>query len=350
MHPLLAATAATQGGVFTREQAAGAGYRTPEIRTLLRPGGEWVRLRRGAYVARPRWEAADEVGRWRMRDRAVHLTMRAPHVLSHDSAARALGIDVAVPRERLVHVTRGRVNGTRTEHGVKHHVARTPPGDLALTDGVPHLGAARTAVDLAREHGLTTGVVAMDQALRRNVTVADLRDEIAAQRHWPGVHEARRAVDLADAGAENGGESIARLLVVEALGLRPVTQFPVWLGRSVIWIDMLVGCLAIELDGRVKYLSVAEGGVAVGPVADVVMAEKDREGGLQGVGLAVQRLTPDDFWGEARKRAMARLRQQYAAAVASFGAMTPTALLEAARQMEGLRSERLRDRRLGVAS
>ena len=38
------------------------------------------------------------------RDRAVHLTMRAPHVLSHDSAARALGIDVAVPRERLVHV------------------------------------------------------------------------------------------------------------------------------------------------------------------------------------------------------------------------------------------------------
>lgn len=350
MHPPLAAVAATQGGVFTRDQAARVGYRVPEIRTLLRPGGEWVRLRRGAYVARPVWEAADDVEQWCLRDRAVHLTMKAPHVLSHDSAARALGIDVAVPRERLVHVTRGRVNGTRTEHGVKHHVARTPPGDLALTDGVPHLGAARTAVDLAREHGLTTGVVAMDQVLRRHVTVTDLHDEIAAQRHWPGVHEARRAADLADAGAENGGESIARLLVVEALGLRPVTQFPVRLGRGVVWVDMLVGCLAIELDGRAKYLSIAEGGVASGPVADVVMAEKSREGGLLDVGLAVQRLTPDDFWGEARKRAVRRLRQQYAAAVASFGPTTPTALLEAARQLEGLRAERLRDRRLGVAS
>lgn len=344
MHPSLVAVAALQRGVFTRQQAMEAGYRGPEIRSSLGPGGRWVAVRRGVYAVREHWEAAVEVEQWRMRDTAAHLTMAARHAMSHDSAARALGLDQMSPTTKLVHVTREKVTGSRTEHGVKHHVSRTRPDDLLVTGGLPHLGLARTVVDLAREHGLGPGVAVMDQALRRGITDADLAAQIARQRHWPGIGDAVRARALADPGAENVGESIARLLVAEVgLGVPVRTQFPVQLAGQVAWIDLLVGCLAVELDGRRKYVGTGDGGVAARSVADVVMEEKRRESLLQDQRLLVVRITADDFWGVARKAAQRRIRLQYAAATGAYGPEPAPELLAFAERMSDVRAARLRE-------
>ena len=109
------------------------------------------------------WEALDPYdGPPRMRARAAHLTMRRAHVLSHESAARELSMRILSTGSELVHVTRRGVRGSRTEHGVKHHLAPFRSDQVVVVDGIPVLGHARTALDITREHGFVAGTVACD--------------------------------------------------------------------------------------------------------------------------------------------------------------------------------------------
>ena len=79
------------------------------------------------------------------------------------------------PRWReLVHVTRPGVTGSRTEGGVKHHRAGYGERDLTVVQGLASTGLARTALDIAREHGYQDGVVAADAALRLGAKHAEL--------------------------------------------------------------------------------------------------------------------------------------------------------------------------------
>ena len=116
--------------------------------------GPWVIVRRGVYAERELWDSLtgydEQAG---LRDRAVHLTMKTEHLMSHDSAARALGIPMLHPRHELSHVTREGVGGSRTERGVKHHLTRLGLLNTVQADGMAVTGPARTAVDLGREHG-----------------------------------------------------------------------------------------------------------------------------------------------------------------------------------------------------
>ena len=127
-----------------------------------------------------------------------------------------------------MHVTRPGVTGSRTENGVKHHLAGYDERDLAVVGGLRDDGLARTAVDIGREHGFEDGVVACDAALRLGASRADLwraleRDDVLAARH-PGP---RRASGSPTAGAQNVGESLLRLMVLELdIGL-PETQYVV---------------------------------------------------------------------------------------------------------------------------
>src|SRR5262245_42806713 len=117
MRPELAAIAATQSGLVLRRQAVDGGYTERELRTLTAVGGCWVIVRRGVYVERELWDHLAPVEQWRLRDIAAHLTMRAPHVMSHDSAARLHRVPLLEPAVPLSHVTRPGVWGSRTEHG-----------------------------------------------------------------------------------------------------------------------------------------------------------------------------------------------------------------------------------------
>jgi hypothetical protein len=342
MRPQLRAIAATQGGLFTRRQAVEVGYRERELRTHTAVHGPWVIVRRGVYAERALWDSLtgyDEQAR--LRDQAVHLVMSTEHLMSHDSAARALVIPMLRPRRELSHVTREGVGGSRTERGVKHHLTRLGLLNTVQVDGMPVTGPARTAVDLAREHGHVTGAVACDgvlhSGLKTGLVKADLEAVLATMWCWPGVTEARSAIELCDPGAESPGETLLRLLILE-LGIGVLeTQFPVRLGEGVVWIDLRVGCHAFEFDGRLKFRDVSRGGVASRTVEDVVWDERQRQRLICAEGLGMSRVIWDELFGAARERTKIRLAAEYAVTAARFGEVLPPHLAAFAARMRGRR-------------
>ena len=169
------------------------GLHRARARTLTAVHGPWVVVRRGVYCERTLWDSLTGYGeRAGLRDRAVHLTMRTEHLMSHDSAARALGIPMLKPRRELSHVTREGLGGTRTEHGVKHHLTRLGLLNTEVVEGMRVTGPARTALDLAREHGRDAGVVACDAVRHRGLPREALDSELLLMWCWPGVTQAKR--------------------------------------------------------------------------------------------------------------------------------------------------------------
>ena len=110
-----------------RRQALAAGYSPAELRSLLRPGGEWCTARRGAYAeSRVIKDALSDTDRLIAKDWAAHLVTRVPHVMSHDSAARLHRLPLIDSESAESHITRSRLSGTRNEHGIRHHISRRP--------------------------------------------------------------------------------------------------------------------------------------------------------------------------------------------------------------------------------
>ena len=319
-----------------------AGYRAPELRKLTGVGGAWVVVRRGVYAERSVWEGLDRyVGQFLAQAWAAHVTIGVEHVMSHDSAAHAWGLPVVLTGRPLVHITRPGVWGSRTEHGVKHHLAMQAP-QVGVAAGLPVTGLARTAMDLAREHGIACGAAAADRALRWGVIADDFDDVLAAMKCWPGVTRARRAAQIADPGADTPGETLVRLMLLE-LGIGvPATQFPVPVPGGVAWCDLRVGRHIVEFDGRRKYRAKSEGGDAVAPADDVVWEEKVRERNVTAHGLGISRVFWTDCLGSARRATMERLHQEYRATVRRFGTRLPDHLEEFAMRMADVRMRRIR--------
>lgn len=269
--------------------------------------------------------------------RAAHLTTRVAHVFSHDSAALALGLPIIDARTSAVHLTRRRVQGSQVQHGVHHHGAGYTPDRVVRAGGLDVLGVARTVLDMAREHGYLAGLVAADGALRLGVGRGRLARELDTMVSWPGITVARAVVEDAAAGAESVGETLLRALVLE-LALGPVeTQFPVQVASGVRWCDLRVGCHVVEFDGRTKYRSVADGGLAERPAEEVAWAERKRDREIGALGLGVSHVVWEDLWGPARERTQQRLRAEYAVTAARYGELLPAHLDEVARRLRGQR-------------
>lgn len=331
MRPQLRALAAVQGGLITRAQALTCGYTERELRSLTAVHGPWVIVRRGVYAERELWDSLkgydEQAG---LRDRAVHLTMNTPHLMSHDSAARALHIPMLHPRHELSHVTREGVGGTRTERGVKHHLTRLGLLNTVEDEGMRVTGPARTAVDLAREHGFETGVIACDAVLHEGLKTGLVKDDLWAVAKtmwcWPNITTAKAAIEVAHPGAESPGETLLRLLILE-LGIGvPEPQFAMRISRGVVWVDVRVGCHMFEFDGRLKFRRVEQGGVAPGPIEDVMWDERERQRQVCAEGVGLSRVTWDELFGVARRDTKARLAAEYAITLARFGYVPSVAL------------------------
>jgi hypothetical protein len=339
MRPELAAKAAGQHGLVTRRQAVAAGYTERELRTMTAVNGPWVVVRRGVYAERELWESlTGHHQQPRLRDHAAHLVMQAPHVMSHDSAGRAHQLSMLAPKHELVHVTRPGVGGSRTEHGVKHHLSRLPPVGVTIIDGLPVAGLVRTALDIGREHGFEAGTVACDDVLRQGLPRREFEEQLTTMWCWPHITRSRAAVDHADAGAESAGETLARLLVTQLGRGRPRTQFPVRIGDRVAWCDLILGRLVFEFDGRIKYVRQQDGGVAKQPVEQVIWDEKKRERLVRGEGLGMSRIVWDDFYGKGREQALARLEAEVTLTETQLGTVLPEHLERFAREMAGRRN------------
>lgn len=302
-------------GLITRRAATAAGLDDADLRRLV-THGELIRLRRGVFVPADRWAALDEFrGRPLLRIRAAQMCLRSDHVLSHDSAALPLGLGCPDPRTALVHITRPKVHGDADRAGIKHHLAPYAEDQVITVDGMRMLGRARTALDMAREHGLVAGVACCDAALRLGVTREELAAARSTMRCWPGSRVMDAAMRLADPGAESWLESEARLLVT-SLGIgRPETQFGLTDGTRTVWCDMRVGRHFFEADGYLKYTPAN----ALGLDPDQVLwEEKKRQDFITGFNVGVSRITATDCRA-GRDLARARLAREYAATCARFG-------------------------------
>lgn len=329
------------GHLLTYTAVLSCGVTPKQLRTLVTAGAV-VRVRQGVYACGERWRAAsDHAGRGLLEARAASLTMTHPHVLSHDSAAHALGLPFLAPRMPLVHVTRPDVRGGRTCSGVKHHGAPHRLDQVVPTGAGEALDLPRTAVDLVREHGIRIGLGACDAALRRGVRASELAAAARPMTNWRGVRTVRLALGWADPGADNPGESLARLAVLETGLGRPATQFPVRLRDRLAWCDMLLGSHVIEFDGYVKYLPPERGGVADRDPGEVAWAERQRERELMALGLGHSRLVWEDLLPRRWDATVRRLHREISATHARAGARTPPALLAFADRLQATRTARI---------
>jgi hypothetical protein len=338
MYLLVRQTMAANHGLITTAQARDCGLTTSHIAHLLRTGA-LVIVRRGVYADGEAWRALDEDrGRHRVRTRAATLRMSRGFVASHDSSAHEHGLEILNPVVPHVHITRPGSTNAWTEHGVKHHLARFRSDQVQHIDGLEVLDLARTAVDIAREHGEPYGEIACDAAMRMGVPRSALEDACAIMVHWPHHRRTERAVAFARAEAANLAETMTRMLVAE-LGIgEPDPQFPVRLDNGrVAWGDVRVNRHIFEFFGEIKLRPPEAGGVAKAPGFEVLREAKRRDIDLGHEGLGVSHVMWPDLWGDQRKAAKRRLRTEYDETVRRFGEELPERLVRQARELRGQR-------------
>ena len=329
---------AANHGLITTYQARDCGLTTSQLAHLVRSGA-LVPVRHGVYADGELWASLDgDRGQHALRTRAAIMIMRRTFVVSHDSSAHEHGLGILNPPDPHVHITRPGSTAAWTRAGVKHHLARYTSAQVQEVNGLDIMDLARTAVDIAREHGPPYGEIACDAALRLGVSRADLEDACAVMTCWPHVHRTRQAVAFADPRAQNLAETMGRIFVAD-LGLVPGDlQFPVQLaGGKVRWGDILVGCHLFEIDGELKLRPPSEGGVADRPAIEVVWADKLRDRELGREGLGTSHIVWQDFWPPHRADALKRVRAEFDESVARFGSRTPERLLRQAREIRGRR-------------
>jgi hypothetical protein len=187
------------------------------------------------------------------------------------------------------------------------HVHRCGSRPFSLPVGaVECTRVERTVIDLAREHGVTAGVVALDFALHTELIDLDVvTEDVDRCVRWPGVRTARQAISLSDGRSESVLETRSRLKLAE-FGL-PVPDLQRRIGNEwggfVARVDFYWDEFGVvgEADGAMKY---------DGTDPEPLVAEKKRQSAVEDLDLEVVR------WGNADLRnfgeVATRLRRAFA--------------------------------------
>lgn len=176
------------------------------------------------------------------------------------------------------------------------HTGRLDSHDRHIVDGAIVTTAARTAVDIACSvPDFARALAVFDSALRREARREAMAEMLTERAGRKGVPVARRALSLADAGADNPGESWCRAQLIEAGLPVPTVQYRVcdangdWVATCDLgWDGRVVG----EFDGFDKYQRYLRPGER--PM-DVLKREKLREDAIRRTGTHVVRWVWDDL-------------------------------------------------------
>ena len=272
-----------QGGVVTREQALLAGVSGRQ----LRPGERrLVRVRRGAYTDAALIGVADEAVATALQVAAARLVSGVDLVATRDTAALVHGLPLLGPRPTRLHLAE------RKPARPRHHGTSTTlrSDEVTTVRGVPVTSLARTAVDVARHRGSTSGVVIADAVLARAVSREELEQVLEGRGRWPGMRLAAEAVAFADGRSESALESVGRVGFAEQ-GLPPPELQVVLCDADGPFarVDHYWKAYrtVAEADGALKYRTPAD-----------LFEEKRREDRIRDLGEEVVRYT----WDEALRR------------------------------------------------
>lgn len=338
MHLSIRHLMAANHGLITTGMARDCGLTTTQITHLVRTGA-LVPVRHGVYADGEHWRSLDDYHeQHRLRSRAALMVMRRHWVLSHDSSAHEHELEILVPPEPHVHITRPGSTAAWARAGVKHHLARYDSDQVDKIDDLEVLDLARTAVDIARELGPPYGEIACDAAMRRGVRRSALEAAYGVMHCWPHIQRTREAVAFARPEAANLAETMARMLVSELRIGDIDPQFPVRLesGR-VAWGDLRVGRHIFEFHGEIKFRPPEAGGVAAHPPHEVMWAARKRDIELGREGLGTSHIIWKDLWSPNRASAKKRLLAEYRDTLARFGDQLPERLVRQARELRAQR-------------
>jgi Protein of unknown function (DUF559) len=275
---------------MTTAELLTAGWRKDQIRDSARRGDLFA-VRRGIYAegAHARkllsLKGGDEL--LAIGAAAALTGAGADAVVSHQSAARLLEIDLIGRRDAAVHLTRPPGTDLHAPAGIRLHSADLPAEHVAQHLGLALTTAARTVVDLARTLPFRAAVVAADSALHQcRATKAELEAVLAICSHWRGASIAAGVISFADGRSESPLESIARV-VFRDCGLPP-PQLQALLGTTdeVARVDFFWDKYRtiVEVDGAIKYADPRR-----------ARAQLERDSWLRSLGYEVVHFTWDDI-------------------------------------------------------
>jgi hypothetical protein len=255
----------------------------------MRRDGSLLPVRRGAYV---RERPADRTHAEEHRE-LIFATAPLLHdgaVMSHGSAAVLHGLPTWRSAIDRVHVTRNRSSGGNRRPVVHVHAAPLPDDHVTTIDGVSVTSLVRTVLDLCRTVPLEQAVAAGDRAVAYGLVREVLEDQLTRMARWPGVRQARRAVELLDGRSESPGESVSRVRMHQDGLPAPEPQQDIFdeHGTFVARVDFLwkehrtIG----EFDGKIKYGRLLKPGQSI---EDVLFEEKRREDALRDLGWQIVR-------------------------------------------------------------
>lgn len=258
--------------------------------------GRWLRVRRGAYVARDdaSWAGTDPAARRALhvaRVAAVAAQVSAGATISHQSAALVWGLPLWTP-PRAVHVTQQHPESALRSDDVVRHRTVLRPQEVASCSGLRVTSLARTLTDCVTTLPPLAGLVTADAALRAGADPDDVASILRSAAGRRGVRLGRMVAAQADRRSESPGESAVRF-VLWAHGFPP-PELQVAVGTRLGVFSADLGWeewrLLIEYDGLVKYRELAGGAPS-----EVVVAEKRRQDAIEEEGNKVLRVTRADL-------------------------------------------------------
>ena len=249
--------------VFTRDITV-AGDRREFYNLVHR--GEFVRLRRGVYMRRSRWDTLNSDAQYRARVQAAVAFTESTVVVSHLSAAAIWRLPWFGRYPHFIDAVGDFGDGGRRTSEFRMH-ALSAPDSFDEIEGITVTSLTRTVIDIARSSTFVQSVVVADAALRRttvplagmpatSLTVESLLTELARIPLRNGTARARRAIEFADGRANRPGESISRVNIFLAGLTAPTIQAPLRGASGRLWhVDFwwpqfnVIG----EFDGKAKY-------------------------------------------------------------------------------------------------
>ena len=297
-----------RGRIMLRKHLIEDGYTDRAIARHV-AGGDWVRIRHGAYVEAATWRALDAAGRHALVARAAVAQAKTEVVVSHVSGlpffdAPTWGIDLDV-----VHLTRTDGNAGRSEAGVQQHCGAIIDGDVQECDGLEVMSPTRLALETTTVADVEASICVVSYLMHCGLTTMErLRARYELMRHWPDTLATDLVLRLSDPRFESVGESRTYYLCFREQLPMPEPQYVVRddSGRIVGRVDFAWPELGVflEFDGNVKYEKFLREGERP---SDVVVREKEREQEICRItGWRCIRISWADLAHPARTAAMIR--------------------------------------------
>lgn len=283
--------------ILYSDEVAQAGDDPRRLRRLF-ASGHLIRIRRGAYALKERWDAADD----RLRHLAYVLAAahdaREPFIAAGLSAAAVWQIPVFREFGAVVEVLDEYRGGGRSEPGVRRLTTAAAHAYDVERFGIRVTDLPRSAIDVAAGRPLPEALAALDWACaQRNpdaTTVSVIRDRLSEMGARPGTRVVWRAAELVVSNSGSAGESFGRGVIHELGFVAPVTQLELRDAQGAMFPDYAWPEFRVlaEFDGSIKYVDPR---FNHGDPLEKLRREREREARLRALGWTVVRITWKDL-------------------------------------------------------